>query len=139
MCTFICKLQSSFLTYLMIWCLLGSVYGGPGAEAAAGQAECHPLQPAPSGPSGMCHGSEKPTLAAAANETGFQPACLPLQKREKKKEEEQRRKEWVDKEREKTLGRLRSFREVRLSYCLTTCQPSFRDLFYSLLHLIIKT
>ncbi|XP_013771363.1 WASP homolog-associated protein with actin, membranes and microtubules [Pundamilia nyererei] len=32
-------------------------------------------------------------------------------KREKKKEEEQRRKEWVDKEREKTLSRLRSFRE----------------------------
>lgn len=55
--------------------------------------------------------------------------CLPLQKREKRKEEEQRRKEWVDKEREKTLGRLRSFREVRLSYCLTTCQPSSRDLF----------
>uniref|UniRef100_A0A3Q0R9H1 WASP homolog associated with actin, golgi membranes and microtubules n=1 Tax=Amphilophus citrinellus TaxID=61819 RepID=A0A3Q0R9H1_AMPCI len=41
-----------------------------------------------------------------------------LQKREKRKEEEQRRKEWVDKEREKTLSRLRSFREVRLSHCL---------------------
>lgn len=39
-----------------------------------------------------------------------------LQKREKKKEEEQRRKEWVDKEREKTLSRLRSFREVRRSH-----------------------
>ncbi|KAM3877408.1 LOW QUALITY PROTEIN: WASP homolog-associated protein with actin, membranes and microtubules [Diretmus argenteus] len=34
-------------------------------------------------------------------------------KREKRKEEEQRRKEWVDLEREKTLTRLRSFREKR--------------------------
>lgn len=41
-----------------------------------------------------------------------------LQKREKKKEEEQRRKEWVDEQREKTLSRLRSFREVRRSHCL---------------------
>ncbi|MED6278170.1 hypothetical protein CHARACLAT_020928, partial [Characodon lateralis] len=32
-------------------------------------------------------------------------------KREKRKEEEQRRKQWVDQEREKTLSRLRSFRE----------------------------
>ncbi|KPP73886.1 WASP-associated protein with actin, membranes and microtubules-like, partial [Scleropages formosus] len=32
-------------------------------------------------------------------------------KRERKREEEQRRKEWVDQEREKTLSRLRSFRE----------------------------
>lgn len=44
--------------------------------------------------------------------------CRLLQKREKRKEEEQRRKEWVDQEREKTLSRLRSFREVRLGYCL---------------------
>ncbi|XP_037103759.1 WASP homolog-associated protein with actin, membranes and microtubules [Syngnathus acus] len=34
-------------------------------------------------------------------------------KREKRKEEEQRRKQWVDQEREKTLNRLRSFREKR--------------------------
>ncbi|KAM7405902.1 hypothetical protein PAMP_000316 [Pampus punctatissimus] len=34
-------------------------------------------------------------------------------KREKRKEEEQRRKQWVDQEREKTLSRLRSFREKR--------------------------
>ncbi|XP_046898542.1 WASP homolog-associated protein with actin, membranes and microtubules [Hypomesus transpacificus] len=34
-------------------------------------------------------------------------------KREKRKEEDQRRKEWVDEEREKTLSRLRSFREKR--------------------------
>ncbi|KAL6112839.1 whamm [Pungitius sinensis] len=34
-------------------------------------------------------------------------------KREKRKEEEQRRKQWVDEEREKTLSRLRSFREKR--------------------------
>ncbi|CAB1442476.1 unnamed protein product, partial [Pleuronectes platessa] len=34
-------------------------------------------------------------------------------KREKKKEEEDRRKTWVDQEREKTLSRLRSFRQKR--------------------------
>ncbi|KAG5270616.1 hypothetical protein AALO_G00194670 [Alosa alosa] len=34
-------------------------------------------------------------------------------KRERRKEEEQKRKEWVDLEREKTLNRLRSFREKR--------------------------
>ncbi|KAG7483018.1 WASP-like-associated protein with actin, membranes and microtubules [Solea senegalensis] len=34
-------------------------------------------------------------------------------KREKKKEEDQRRKDWVDQEREKTLSRLRSFRQKR--------------------------
>ncbi|XP_068597961.1 WASP homolog-associated protein with actin, membranes and microtubules [Brachionichthys hirsutus] len=34
-------------------------------------------------------------------------------KRERRQEEEQRRKEWVDQEREKTLSRLRSFREKR--------------------------
>ncbi|KAK5935530.1 hypothetical protein CgunFtcFv8_020885 [Champsocephalus gunnari] len=34
-------------------------------------------------------------------------------KREKRKEEDQKRKEWVDQEREKTLSRLRSFRERR--------------------------
>ncbi|XP_077374761.1 WASP homolog-associated protein with actin, membranes and microtubules [Festucalex cinctus] len=34
-------------------------------------------------------------------------------KREKRKEEEHRRKQWVDQEREKTLNRLRSFREKR--------------------------
>ncbi|CAG5858577.1 unnamed protein product [Menidia menidia] len=34
-------------------------------------------------------------------------------KREKRKEEEQSRKQWVDQEREKTLSRLRSFREKR--------------------------
>lgn len=43
--------------------------------------------------------------------------CCP-QKREKRKEEEQRRKEWVDQEREKTLSRLRSFREVRHAHPL---------------------
>ena len=43
--------------------------------------------------------------------------CCP-QKREKRKEEDQMRKEWVDQEREKTLSRLRSFREVRLCHCL---------------------
>ncbi|MEQ2196607.1 hypothetical protein XENOCAPTIV_005209, partial [Xenoophorus captivus] len=61
--------------------------------------------------------------AAAAEVTGFRffvssvvNVCLCcLQKREKRKEEEQRRKQWVDQEREKTLSRLRSFREVRLS------------------------
>ena len=36
-----------------------------------------------------------------------------LQKREQKKEEEERRKTWVDQEREKTLSRLRSFRQVK--------------------------
>ncbi|XP_042372408.1 WASP homolog-associated protein with actin, membranes and microtubules-like [Plectropomus leopardus] len=44
-------------------------------------------------------------------------------KREKRKEEEQRRKQWVDQEREKTLSRLRSFREVRRSYCLCPASP----------------
>lgn len=44
-------------------------------------------------------------------------------KREKKKEEEQKRKEWVDQEREKTLSRLRSFREKRQGqYILKTPQ-----------------
>ncbi|XP_062280457.1 WASP homolog-associated protein with actin, membranes and microtubules [Scomber scombrus] len=44
-------------------------------------------------------------------------------KREKKKEEEQKRKEWVDQEREKTLSRLRSFREKRHGqYILKTPQ-----------------
>ncbi|XP_043962019.1 WASP homolog-associated protein with actin, membranes and microtubules [Gambusia affinis] len=44
-------------------------------------------------------------------------------KREKRKEEEQRRKEWVDQEREKTLSRLRSFREKRQGqYILKTPQ-----------------
>ena len=37
---------------------------------------------------------------------------LSLQKREQRKEEEEKRKEWVDQERERTLIRLRSFREV---------------------------
>ncbi|XP_045888003.1 WASP homolog-associated protein with actin, membranes and microtubules isoform X1 [Micropterus dolomieu] len=44
-------------------------------------------------------------------------------KREKKKEEEQRRKQWVDEEREKTLSRLRSFREKQHGqYILKTPQ-----------------
>ncbi|XP_057691604.1 WASP homolog-associated protein with actin, membranes and microtubules [Corythoichthys intestinalis] len=44
-------------------------------------------------------------------------------KREKKKEEEQRRKQWVDQEREKTLSRLRSFREKQQGqYVLKTSQ-----------------
>uniref|UniRef100_A0A3Q2QCW9 WASP homolog associated with actin, golgi membranes and microtubules n=1 Tax=Fundulus heteroclitus TaxID=8078 RepID=A0A3Q2QCW9_FUNHE len=44
-------------------------------------------------------------------------------KREKRKEEEQRRKQWVDQEREKTLSRLRSFREKRQGqYILKTPQ-----------------
>lgn len=125
------KLQSYSFRYFMFLCMLGSVYGGPGAEAAAGQAERCTLQPAPSDSSGMCHCSEKPTKA---NEMDLnKPArltifyCLPLQKREKRKDEEQRRKEWVDQEREKTLSRLRSFREVRLSNCLNACQSSPRD------------
>lgn len=46
-----------------------------------------------------------------------------LQKREKRKEEEQRRKQWVDQEREKTLSRLRSFREVRVSHCFCSASP----------------
>ncbi|XP_056134641.1 WASP homolog-associated protein with actin, membranes and microtubules isoform X2 [Lampris incognitus] len=44
-------------------------------------------------------------------------------RREMKKEEEQRRKEWVDQEREKTLSRLRSFRERQGQYVLKTPQP----------------
>ncbi|KAF3832852.1 hypothetical protein F7725_026517 [Dissostichus mawsoni] len=44
-------------------------------------------------------------------------------KREKRKEEDQQRKEWVDQEREKTLSRLRSFRERRHGqYILKTPQ-----------------
>ncbi|XP_044059798.1 WASP homolog-associated protein with actin, membranes and microtubules [Siniperca chuatsi] len=44
-------------------------------------------------------------------------------KREKRKEEEQRRRQWVDEEREKTLSRLRSFREKRQGqYILKTPQ-----------------
>ncbi|XP_054588324.2 WASP homolog-associated protein with actin, membranes and microtubules isoform X1 [Nothobranchius furzeri] len=44
-------------------------------------------------------------------------------KREKRKEEEQKRKQWVDQEREKTLSRLRSFRERRQGpYILKTPQ-----------------
>ncbi|XP_047218959.1 WASP homolog-associated protein with actin, membranes and microtubules isoform X2 [Girardinichthys multiradiatus] len=44
-------------------------------------------------------------------------------KREKRKEEEQRRKQWVDQEREKTLSRLRSFREKQQGqYILKTPQ-----------------
>lgn len=53
---------------IYLFCVLGSVYGGPGAEAPAGQAEHRSLQPAPPDSSGRCHGSEKPT---SANETGF--------------------------------------------------------------------
>lgn len=51
------------------------------------------------------------------------PPCR-LQKREKRKEEEQRRKQWVDEEREKTLSRLRSFREVRLAGCAPRDLPT---------------
>ncbi|KAM6943049.1 WASP homolog-associated protein with actin, membranes and microtubules [Xenentodon cancila] len=43
-------------------------------------------------------------------------------KREKRKEEEQRRKQWVDEEREKTLSRLRSFREKRQGHYILTPQ-----------------
>nr|XP_020461400.1 WASP homolog-associated protein with actin, membranes and microtubules [Monopterus albus] len=44
-------------------------------------------------------------------------------KREMRKEEEQRRKQWLDQEREKTLSRLRSFREKRQGqYILKTPQ-----------------
>lgn len=74
-----------------------------------------------------------PIPAEATNETGFKPPSLIaptvslfcLQKREKRKAEEQRRKEWVDQEREKTLSRLRSFREVRLFYCLCFISPCY--------------
>lgn len=55
----------------MVWCLLGSVYGGPGAEGAAGQAERRCLQPAPSDPSGTCHGPHQ-----LEPKTGFKPAPL---------------------------------------------------------------
>ncbi|XP_064868487.1 WASP homolog-associated protein with actin, membranes and microtubules [Oncorhynchus nerka] len=42
-------------------------------------------------------------------------------KRDKRREEEERRKEWMDQERERTLSRLRSFREKRQgSYVLKT-------------------
>ncbi|XP_031668711.1 WASP homolog-associated protein with actin, membranes and microtubules isoform X1 [Oncorhynchus kisutch] len=42
-------------------------------------------------------------------------------KREKRREDEERRKEWMDQERERTLSRLRSFREKRQgSYVLKT-------------------
>lgn len=87
------------------------------------------------------HGNETthrdaPTPSEATNETGSNCFCVILltvslcclQKREKRKEEEQRRKQWVDQEREKTLSRLRSFREVRLCHCLCTaphCSFSF--------------
>lgn len=77
-----------------------------------------------------------PSPAEAGNETGSNSFSLMplsvslccLQKREKRKEEEQRRKQWVDQEREKTLSRLRSFREVRLSHyicSLPTAAPIF--------------
>lgn len=45
-------------------------------------------------------------------------------KREKRKEEEQQRKQWVDQEREKTLSRLRSFREKRQGQYVLKTSPS---------------
>lgn len=116
---------------------LGSVHGGPRAEAAAGQAELHTLQPASSGPPGTsprqrdnpqkCSGAgRRPQMKTGSSSFSLIPLTVSLccpQKREKRKEEEQRRKQWVDQEREKTLSRLRSFREVRLSHCLSSASP----------------
>lgn len=70
---------------------------------------------------GAAH-TDAPTPAAATDEMGSVRYRLSVslccsQKREKRKEEEQSRKQWVDQEREKTLSRLRSFREVRVSFC----------------------
>lgn len=56
---------------------------------------------------------EQKQLAAKQSSVVFDQHHQVHLKREKRKEEEQRRKEWVDKEREKTLSRLRSFREKR--------------------------
>lgn len=108
------------------------MHGGPRAEAAASQTELHTLQPASSGPPGTSpRQRDNPAPAAATNETGSNSLSLIplsvslccLQRREKRKEEEQRRKQWVDQEREKTLSRLRSFREVRLPHCLRSASP----------------
>ncbi|XP_077419707.1 WASP homolog-associated protein with actin, membranes and microtubules [Vanacampus margaritifer] len=49
-------------------------------------------------------------------------------KREKRKEEEQRRKQWVDQEREKTLNRLRSFREKRQGQYILKSVPTQKSL-----------
>uniref|UniRef100_A0AAY4DBU9 WH2 domain-containing protein n=1 Tax=Denticeps clupeoides TaxID=299321 RepID=A0AAY4DBU9_9TELE len=54
---------------------------------------------------------QKHLLAEQSNAQFLQHHGVQL-KRDRRKEEEQKRKEWVDQEREKTLSRLRSFREV---------------------------
>ncbi|XP_038130750.1 WASP homolog-associated protein with actin, membranes and microtubules [Cyprinodon tularosa] len=56
---------------------------------------------------------EQKQLAAKQSSILFSQHHQVHLKREKKKEEEQRRKQWVDEEREKTLSRLRAFREKR--------------------------
>uniref|UniRef100_A0A8C9RW20 WASP homolog associated with actin, golgi membranes and microtubules n=1 Tax=Scleropages formosus TaxID=113540 RepID=A0A8C9RW20_SCLFO len=66
------------------------------------------------------------SLIEAPHTHSCQPSCL-LQKRERKREEEQRRKEWVDQEREKTLSRLRSFRECGISHTHTLLPPLARQ------------
>lgn len=105
----------------------GSVHGGSGGEAVSSHAQLFTLQPASSGPPGTSprqRGSphRHPHAGSSHRWSGIRGSCLSVslcrsQKREKRKEEEQRRKQWVDQEREKTLSRLRSFREVRVSFC----------------------
>ncbi|KAK2853811.1 hypothetical protein Q5P01_006472 [Channa striata] len=66
---------------------------------------------------------EQKQLAAKQSSKLFNQHHQVHLKREKKKEEEQQRKQWVDQEREKTLSRLRSFREKRQGqYILKTPQ-----------------
>ncbi|XP_041838159.1 WASP homolog-associated protein with actin, membranes and microtubules [Melanotaenia boesemani] len=66
---------------------------------------------------------EQKQLAAKQSSVVFKQHHQVHLKREKRKEEEQRRKQWVDQEREKTLSRLRSFREKRQGqYILKTPQ-----------------
>nr|XP_015198438.1 PREDICTED: WASP homolog-associated protein with actin, membranes and microtubules [Lepisosteus oculatus] len=61
---------------------------------------------------------------AQENETRFLQHHSIHLKREKKREEDQKKKEWVDKERERTLTRLKTFREKRQGqFVLKTHHP----------------
>ncbi|XP_077451130.1 WASP homolog-associated protein with actin, membranes and microtubules isoform X2 [Stigmatopora argus] len=66
--------------------------------------------------------NEQKRLAAEQKSVVFTQHHQVHLKREKRKEEEERRKQWVDQEREKTLSRLRSFKEQQGQYVLKTPQ-----------------
>lgn len=87
-----CNFESTSISVL---CVLGSVHGGPGAEAAARQADLRSLQPASSGPPGTSpRQRDAAASTGAANETrsdSFSPSksshCLPLSSAEAREEE----------------------------------------------------